>query len=61
MQYVGLDVHKHKVYGVVMTEQGKILKEGLFPNKKEDYLAFLQGTGEASIALEALAFSHPPL
>jgi transposase len=60
MQYVGLDVHKHKVYGVIMTEQGKILKEGTFPNKKENYLAFLKGTGEASIALEALAFSHPP-
>jgi len=60
MQYVGLDVHKHKVYGVIMTEQGKIIKEGLFPNKKESYLAFLKGTGEASIALEALSFSHPP-
>jgi len=60
MQYVGLDVHKHKVYGVVMTEQGEILKEGVFPNKKENYLAFLKGTREASIALEALAFSHPP-
>jgi len=60
MQYVGLDVHKHKVYGVIMTEQGEILKEGVFPNKKESYLAFLKGTGEASIALEALSFSHPP-
>ena len=44
MQCVGLDVHKHKVYGVIMTEQGKIIKEGLFPNKKESYLAFLKGT-----------------
>ncbi len=60
MQYVGLDVHKKKVYGVIMTEQGKILKEGAFPNKKEDYLTFLQETGEATIALEALSFSHPP-
>ena len=60
MQYVGLDVHKRKVYGVIMTDQGKILKEGSFPNTKEGYLAFLHETGEATIALEALAFSHPP-
>jgi transposase len=43
-----------------MTEQGKIIKEGTFHNKKEGYTTFLHDVKEASIALEALAFSHPP-
>jgi len=34
MNYVGLEFYKHKVYGMVLTEQEKIIKEGTCRNKK---------------------------
>lgn len=59
MLYVGLDLHKEKVYAAVMDEKGTIVKEESFRNKKEDFTQFFQGINKAQIAMEAIGFCHP--
>lgn len=60
MLYVGLDIHKEKVYGVVMNETGEIMKEGKFRNNQDDFSKFLKDVKEATIVMEAIGFSYPP-
>ena len=59
MHYVGLDLHKEKVYGTILDENGTMIKEGKFRNKKEEFIQFFQDIHEAEVALEATGFCHP--
>jgi transposase len=59
MDYVGLDIHKEKVYGTILDEHGSVIKEGKFGNKREEFIQFFRDIHEAKIALEATGFCHP--
>ena len=37
MLYVGIDLHKEKVYGTVMNENGKLIKKEKFENEPEKF------------------------
>jgi transposase len=53
--FVGVDYHKHYSYGVIMTEDRRILKQGKFPNHPEAVAEFVgrHGGHECSAVLEA--------
>lgn len=53
MMYVGLDVHKRVCYGTVMDGEGRVVKRGRFSNDPEGLEEFMEGIGEALVALEA--------
>ena len=60
MKYVGLDVHKEKVHGTVMSERGRVLKAGKFPNTPEGFKEFFKSIDDAEIAMEAGYGWQPP-
>ena len=37
MLYVGIDLHKEKVYGIVINENGKLIKKEKFENEPEEF------------------------
>ena len=53
--YFGVDYHKRFSHGTIMTESGKILKQGRFSNHPESVASFLDGHGgsECFSVLEA--------
>ena len=54
MLYVGLDVHKESVYGVVKTEKGKVIKEDEIDTNEKEIKLFFEDIGEKfEVALEA--------
>jgi len=59
MLYVGIDLHKEKVYGVVIDEKGNVIKEGKFSNTKEEFQKFLKGIKNAIMAIESTGFTLP--
>lgn len=59
MQYVGIDLHKEKVYGTILDENGTVVKEGKFENKKTDFIEFFQEVDRAQVAMGAIGFCHP--
>ena len=59
MLYVGIDLHKEKVYGVVIDEKGNVIKEGKFSNTKEGFQKFLKGIKNAIMAIESTGFTFP--
>ena len=60
MKYVGLDVHKEKVHGTVMSERGRVLRVGRFPNTPEGFREFFKGIDDAEIVMEAGYGWQPP-
>jgi len=44
--YFGVDYHKKFSHGTIMTESGKILKQGRFSNQPESVARFLDGYGD---------------
>ena len=59
MHYIGLDLHKEKVYGTILDENGTIIKEKKFRNTKKEFTQFFLNVNEAKVALEATGFCHP--
>ncbi|MFW5904216.1 MAG: IS110 family transposase [Candidatus Saliniplasma sp.] len=54
MLYVGLDVHKKSVYGVVKTEKGKVIKEDKIDTEEKEIKHFFEEIEEKfEVALEA--------
>ena len=41
--YFGVDYHKRFSHGTIMTESGKILKQGRFSNQPDSAAGFLDG------------------
>jgi len=40
MLYVGMDLHKEKVYGIVMNENGKIIKKEKLRMSPRNFMSF---------------------
>lgn len=52
-QYVGLDAYKQTCHVTVVNECGEVLKEGRFPNKREDFEEFFESIDDVEVAIEA--------
>ncbi len=59
MLYVGIDLHKEKVYGIVMNENGKLIKKEKFENEPEKFHKFLKDMEKAIVAIESTGFATP--
>ena len=59
MLYVGIDLHKEKVYGIVMNENGKLIKKEKFENKPGEFHKFLKNMEKAVVAIESTGFALP--
>lgn len=51
--YVGLDVHKRVCFGILMDEEGHIVRRGRVGNDPESLRSFLNDVERARIAMEA--------
>ena len=56
MKYIGLDLHKKKIYATVLGEDGKILSRTKIRSKRQDIYYYLKSQGEKdklSVTMEA--------
>ena len=59
MLYVGIDLHKEKVYGIVVNENGKLIKKEKFENEPEKFHEFLKNMEKAVVAIESTGLAIP--